>query len=278
MAGPHRIRLTSLEGQGEMSVVVETPGAQTRWTMKGQSNTNYDDLSLHLNNFNVTPEPYLGVDQVSVTSVIEGVSAAGLEAELPTEAGNTLRSSTVDILQIDDAAIQGRVLTTPGDLGGWNQLYYREVITTFGLELADGSTVTEGTVPCHLEISGTASRDDFGPHGWVFFIYKVAASVLEPGTPLSDDPVTFIGEAPTPIGAVEIQRVSLEDWPTGSTNFTVESESFNLPVCGQVAFFPQDYESALEWRITNMTGNQAAVSLNARLVCDDPGVKLIYRK
>jgi hypothetical protein len=50
---------------------------------------------------------------------------------------------------------------------------------------------------------------------------KVAAGVLEPGTPLSDDPYAFIGEAPTPIGAVGIQRVSLDDWPVGTTPFTI---------------------------------------------------------
>jgi hypothetical protein len=49
-------------------------------------------------------------------------------------------------------------------------------------------------------------------------------------------------------------------------------------VSGQVAFYPADHESRLKWRITNISENQAAVSLNARLVCDDPGVKLIYRK
>jgi hypothetical protein len=41
--------------------------------------------------------------------------------------------------------IQGHVLIPAGTLIGANKLYYREVITTFGLELADGSTVTART-------------------------------------------------------------------------------------------------------------------------------------
>jgi hypothetical protein len=277
MAGSHRIRLTSPAGHGEKAVTVETSGAQTRWAMKAQSNSNYWDTSVNLNNYNVTPPPYPGRNQVSVSSSIEGVNSAQLAAELPTAAGTTLRSSAVNILQIDDS-IQGQVLMTAGTLVGANSLYYREVVTTYGVELADGSTVTEGTVPCHLEITGNASRDEFGPNGWAYLTYKVAAGVLDPGVPLSDDPYAFIGEAPAPIGVVEITRWSMDNWPSGTTPITAASGSFNLPVSGQVAFYPADYESRLEWRIANMTTNQAAVSMNARLVCDDPGVKLIYRK
>ncbi len=279
--GIFRLVITDPNGEAEKNISVQNQSGIVGWSMWADSNSHYYDPDISLDNYGETPSPYLGKSQVSVESNLSDIDSARLDAVLLTDSGITYRDPVIPVMQLNDT-IQGRAQSNAGVLVGRNKLCFREVVNLYGVELADGTTSIEGTIPCHLEMTGTASRDPWINTGWVMLKYYYGVGVIPPGTSLSDDPCYFMSaEAPEPLGTVGLgYLLSLDNtWEAGSTSISVVSDSFQLPVTGALAFYPTISDSRLEWRCELDTSyRQAAVNFDLKLVCDDPGLKLIYRK
>ena len=150
------------------------------------------------------------------------------------------------------------------------ELHYREVITIIGAELADSTVIDTGTVPCHLKITGNASREGYYNVGGSYAITIAVLpdgpginfadpSLIDPviGLPyagtLSFDPETSFGQvllkAIPPLSSAAIYlsgnpyagtEISPETtfFPEGASEFEVDSDIFDLPLRKRVVFHP----------------------------------------
>ncbi len=269
--GQHIVTLTSDSGAAQGSVLVEQNSTQrldamkaggvSYWYIPSTSSSGRDD--------DMTPAPYAGRSVISIDTQMPSLNGfSRLDAQLMIPPGETHQGAAIEILHTEagvaGGGYEGKILTENAEL------HYREVITIAGAQLADGTVIDSGTIPCVLNITGNTSRtSNYAGIGSSHAITIAALpdgsginfqdpSLINPDTgfpyySISFDPETSFGQALLqaipPLASARIYfnaspyagTASAPEstfLPQGEASFEVNSDVFDLPVGKRVVFHP----------------------------------------
>jgi hypothetical protein len=272
-SGTHTITLTSEFGDvGTTVEVISSVPQNAQWALEGYAVLSWISGEGGLINYQyeTTPPPLVGRNASYVAVDALGTSSS-VSAELLTPVGEELRGSSIDVLALNirvqgGPPIGGRVFV------GYAGAGFQEVIALLGVERADGTLITSGTIPCHLEVTGNWVYDGNQSDNLVGLDIEFRAAQLPEGTSIVDphlpfDDKEYVEEELSLSVLGEINLLGMAPSPVSST--------FDLSVTGSVVLYSENGSFGI---IENSTGNLSAVY---KLICDDPdnsGTKIVYRK
>ena len=294
-AGEHRIVLTSNTGEAEESVMVVEETPDVEWALRASASVQWivpEIGTREIYEDNETPVPFEGRESTTISAEAIG-GLASIEAQFMTPIGENVQQQDIDVVNISAKIIApplvygNHLLFSMVDSG----VVFQEVIEIVGAQLPDGTEVRDGSLTCHLEVSGEI--DISGPlttTGWTgwnasnaYYSMRLFAAAVPDGFSLVP-PLYGRMEGPVHVFDAGLERLT-DFWVAWGSSTQVlpvlspsgVSSSFDLPIGGKVVL----YNDRLNFEVNN--GNDALsmfmdTLVDVKLVPDQPGVTLIYRK
>ena len=285
------------EGDCKVLVEEEMPGAE--WALRASASVYWWVAEIHTHEVvvrNETPAPFEGLESTTVSAEALGAEAS-IEAQFMTPVGEVVQQANVHVVNISATSSSPPIKNADNILISTvgSGVVFQETIELVGAKLPDGTEVYDGTLPCHLEVSG--GFDISGPltpdaTGWgvshASYVMRLFAAPVPDGFSLVP-PLYGRMEYPAAGIPVHIFDAGLERltelWVAwGDSTHGVPpvppagvSSSFAMPIGGRVVL----YNDKMQFSVTNgddVRSMSMSIAVDFKLVPDQPGVTLIYRK